>query len=478
MDLARSTLGKVNSLIEKAEEGLKEVLFALACGTIDQIASLLGFAAQSQTRIIETNSFKVQADIFNVQAESDNLSPETVEEMKSLLSKLIGEMEGFLVNAEAGSEMGKILEDVGEQVEILEPSVNQMSGELLDYPDNAYYLIEYGDFELRGRTNSQGQFETVLAPNTEFNLSIYDSTTGRIARYSGETASSGSTFQIPVLAYVTTKGIADIYEQEGLQLPQDLINELSDADLYGISDSDNDGLVDEAEKIIGTTANKKDTDNDGINDFAEIQQGLDPLGGQGFPTGIISSLPLQGEAKGIVVAGSTTNSETQTAYVATGDYGLAVVNASQFNNPIILGQLNLPGDATDVAVDTRLNIAAVATNSGGLHLVNVADRMLPTLNTTININANQVEIADGIAYATVDNILHAIDLVTGEELQRLTLPDSGTVTGLAREGNTLYALAYNSGATFSIIDITNEGAANILGQLSIKCQLSCPVRVN
>ena len=257
LDLARSTLGKVNSLIEKAEEGLKEVLFALACGTIDQIASLLGFAAQSQTRIIETNSFKVQADIFNVQAESDNLSPETVEEMKSLLSKLIGEMEGFLVNAEAGSEMGKILEDVGEQVEILEPSVNQMSGELLDYPDNAYYLIEYGDFELRGRTNSQGQFETVLAPNTEFNLSIYDSTTGRIARYSGETASSGSTFQIPVLAYVTTKGIADIYEQEGLQLPQDLINELSDADLYGISDSDNDGLVDEAEKIIGTTANKK-----------------------------------------------------------------------------------------------------------------------------------------------------------------------------------------------------------------------------
>ncbi|MFM6137910.1 MAG: hypothetical protein ACKPCP_27845, partial [Sphaerospermopsis kisseleviana] len=242
---------------------------------------------------------------------------------------------------------------------------------------------------------------TILAPNTDFKLSIYDAQSGRIATYTGKTTASGFATEIPALAYVTTEGIAKVYQQQGIDLPEDLINELSDADLYGLPDSDNDGLVDEAEKIIGTTANKKDTDNDGINDLVEIQQGLDPLGGQGFPTGIISSLPLQGEANAITVAGSITDSQTQTAYVATGSYGLAVVNASQFNNPIILGQLNLPGDATDVAVDTKLNIAAVASNSGGLHLVNVTDGMLPTLNKTINLNANQVEIADGIAYATV-----------------------------------------------------------------------------
>ncbi|MFM7366897.1 MAG: Ig-like domain-containing protein, partial [Sphaerospermopsis kisseleviana] len=231
-------------------------------------------------------------------------------------------------------------------------------------------------------------------------------------------------------------------------------------------DSDGDSLGDIAELVLGTNSNQVDTDQDGIPDAAEFKQGLDPLGDRGFPTGIISSLPLQGEAKAVTVAGSITNSQTQTAYVATGSYGLAVVNASQFNNPVILGQLDLPGDATDVAVDTKLNIAAVASNSGGLHLVNVADGMLPTLNKTINLNTNQVEIADGIAYATVNNVLYAIDLATGEQLQSLTLPGTGTVTGLAREGTKLYAFVSGSD-TFSAIDITDEGAATVLGQLNV-----------
>ena len=107
-------------------------------------------------------------------------------------------------------------------------------------------------------------------------------------------------------------------------------------------DTDSEGLVDKAEAVLGTDIEKPDTDNDGINDLAEIQQGLDPLGGQGFPTGIISSLPLQGQANAITVEASTTDTQTQTAYIATGSHGLAIVNASQFNNPIILGQLAYP----------------------------------------------------------------------------------------------------------------------------------------
>jgi hypothetical protein len=460
LDLAKSTLGKVNSLIEKAEEGLKESLFALACGTIDQIASLLGFAAQNEGARIGVNS-------INIQAESDTVSPETLEELKTLVPKLIGEMEGFLVNAEAGAEMGEILEDVGQQIGDLEPSVGQMAGELLDYPANAYYLIEYGNFASRGRTDANGQFDTILAPNTQFKLSIYDAQSGRIATYTGKTTASGFATEIPALAYVTTEGIAKVYQQQGIDLPEDLINELSDADLYGLPDSDNDGLVDEAENIIGTTANKKDTDNDGINDLAEIQQGLDPLGGQAFPTGIISSLPLFGEAKAITVTGSTTNTQNQTAYVATGSYGLAIVNASQFNNPIILGQLDLPGgDATDVAVDTNLQIAAVASNNGGLQLVDVSDPMLPVLKQTININASQVEVVDGIAYATVGTSLRAVDLLSGEQIQQVTLPGSGTVTGLARDGSYLYGFISGPDIFFTV-DISNSAAVTLKGQLTV-----------
>ena len=292
LDLAKSTLGKTNSLIEKAKEGLSETLFALVCGTIDQIASLLGFASSPQAEA------KLEANALSLQAESTSLPPETVQQLDILLTKLIGEIDGFLVNAEAGAEMGEILSDVSQQVDVLKPNVNLRSGELLDYPPNAFYLIEYGDFALRGRTDVNGQFNTVLPPNTDFKLSIYDSESGRIARYSGITPASGFETKIPVLAYVGTEGIAKAYQQEGLEIPEEILNELSDEDIFGLADSDGDGLVDEAEKIIGTTSVLFDTDNDGIGDGAEIEQGLDPLGGQGFPTGIIASLPLFGEAKG------------------------------------------------------------------------------------------------------------------------------------------------------------------------------------
>ncbi len=92
--------------------------------------------------------------------------------------------------------------------------------------------------------------------------------------------------------------------------------------------------------------------------------------------------------------------------------------------------------------------------------------MLPTLNQTVNISANKVEVVDGIAYATVGTNLKAIDLLTGDELQELTLPGSGTVTDLAREGNQLYA--YTSGSdTFSVVDITNPTAATVQGQVNV-----------
>jgi hypothetical protein len=206
----------------------------------------------------------------------------------------------------------------------------------------------------------------------------------------------------------------------------------------------------------------------GISDLAEIQQGLDPLGGQSFPTGIISSLPLQGEAKAVVVEGLSSDSGEQTAYVATGSYGLAIVDASQFNNPIILGQLDLPGDATDVAVDANSQIAAVATNDGGLHLIDVSDPMQPSLIQTIDISASQVEVADGIVYATVGNSLRTIDLVNAGELQNLALPGNefDTVTDIARDGTNLYAFSSGSD-NFSIIDIANEGEAVILGNVVV-----------
>ncbi len=322
----------------------------------------------------------------------------------------------------------------------------------LDY-GNDFVMIAIGNsrdplFTFRTQSDSAGDWKVILPAETYYRNEIYDPVSALLHKTASTSGPSG----------VRSK----IYINNG----------------FGPSsapDTDGDGLPDDIERIIGTDKSNPDTDKDGIDDFNEIELGLDPFGGQQVITGIIASLPLQGEAKAVVVEGDPQAPQNQTAYVATGSHGLAIIDASKFSNPIIQGQLSLPGDATDVAVDTKLKIAAVATNSGGLQIVDISDPMVPTLRRTINFNANQVEIFDGIVYATAGNSLRAYDLLTGAELDNTTLPGSGTVTGLAREGTKLYS--YTSGSDiFSIIDITDPTDSIVLRQLNVRIASSA-VRV-
>ena len=227
-------------------------------------------------------------------------------------------------------------------------------------------------------------------------------------------------------------------------------------------DSDGDGLSDAVELVIGTDPHKWSTAGDGISDGAKVAQGLDPLSGAAFATGVIASLPLAGVAKEVVLAGSTNTPGEQTAYVACGAGGLSIVNATKFQMPIVLGQLALPGDATDVAVDSSLQIAVVAANTGGLHFVNVADPMQPQLIRTIGINAAQVEAVRGIAYAAVGSQIWSYDMANGTLLQTLA-PGGTNITGLASEGLFLYAMETNR--VLRAIDIAEP--ANMVARGSV-----------
>jgi hypothetical protein len=431
---ARTTLAKVNGLIGKAEEGLKSLGLELACRSIDQLNTIIATAPQNSPSASQSESFSLNT-LETALAPEDPLPSEVL----NLLKQVISEMGAFDSEFDGVENFGTGLDEL--QTEVIQTQTNSslIYTEIGQNPVDAPYLIEYNNFQFRGKTDGNGKIDVVLPADTEYTLSVYDRVNNLVGSVAGKSAPSGSTTEIPIPQYVSTVGLVD---------------------------TDTEGLVDVLEKIFATDLTKVDTDGDGINDFAEIQQGLDPTGGQAFPTGIIASLPLQGEAVSIVVEGSPTNPNRQTAYLATGDYGLAIVDASQFNNPIILGQLDLPVYASDVDVDPLLQIAAVATGDGGLALVDVSAPMEPVLKKTIDISTDRVAIADGIAYASVGNTLRAIDLLGGEELQTIILPGAGFITDIELEGNYLYTYT-NGSDIFSIIDITNEGAAIVRGSLEV-----------
>ncbi|MGE0642374.1 MAG: Ig-like domain-containing protein [Nitrospira sp.] len=226
-------------------------------------------------------------------------------------------------------------------------------------------------------------------------------------------------------------------------------------------DSDGDSIGDIGEWVVGTSRLSKDSDGDGIFDLAELRSGTDPLGGRALPTGIVSSTPLLGEAKAVVLEGSTTNAETQTAYVATGSYGLAMVDASEFQKPVVLSQLDLPGTATDVAVDTSLGIAAVTSNEGGVHLVDVSNPQQPQLLQTIAVQGSSVEVSEGVAYVAAGARILAYDLLTGESLFQAAVPDA--VQELSLVNNRLYAL---TGTRLHILDVQST-ALSELGSVAV-----------
>ena len=271
-----------------------------------------------------------------------------------------------------------------------------------------------GDNTIRVRSDTDGNFNTFLPPTTPYEITIFDPQSGMVARDFGTTAPSG----------------------RGLDLSSTLVFRGSTE-----PDTDFDGLPDDIEFAIGTSARKADTDGDGLDDFASINQGLNPLGVRPLTTGVIANLTLQGQAKEVVLVGSIDDPSGQTAYVATGTFGLAIVDASNLQRPIVLNELNLPGDAVDVAVDSLLGIAAVvgAGAAGGLNLVVVSNPAAPKLLRTVEGSFTQVEVVDGVGYVGGNGFVSAIDLVTGEILQTLPL-GRGVITGLTREGAILYSM--------------------------------------
>jgi hypothetical protein len=279
---------------------------------------------------------------------------------------------------------------------------------------------------LRQVSDAKGNWSFFLPPLTHIHYAIFDPVSGLIAQGFATTTVSGQTTILSPPVFVASTA----------------------------PDRSGDGLPDDVKFAIGISSTSSDP-----QDFVKVQEGLNPLAGGPLPTGVIASLNLSGVPSKVAVVGNT-------AYVATST-GLAVVDTTQPTRPRLLSQTDLPG-ASDVAVDPKLALAAVATGSA-LAVLDVADPTLPVVRKTIDVTAGHVVIVDGVAYAATTNELHAIDLFTGEELQKLVLPMGGPIRGLAREGTTLYALGSDptpgSPDILLVIDASHEGSAAVVGQL-------------
>jgi hypothetical protein len=276
---------------------------------------------------------------------------------------------------------------------------------------------------LRQVSDDMGSWSFFLPPQTQFHFVIFDPDSGLLGNGYGTTAPTGQ----------ATKMTTPVFQASTAP------------------DSDGDGLPDDVEFALGTNPYKADSDGDGLDDFTAVQQGLDPLGGRGLPSGIVARLALDGSARKVTVAGNI-------AYVAT-DTGLDLVDVSQFTKPRLLSSIALKGGAADVAVDPALGIAA-AVGPNVLDLVDISDPTVPVLRQTVDVlGAGHVVVAQGLAYVGAGLRLESVDLLTGEPLQ---VVNNIPADGLALDGKTLYAAG---GDSLSVVDVARQGHAQVVGHL-------------
>jgi hypothetical protein len=265
---------------------------------------------------------------------------------------------------------------------------------------------------IRLKSDSEGNFAPFLLASTPYEIAVFDPKTDLIAHGQGVTAQSGS--------------------------PTDLTStptfESSTAATTGL-----DGLPDDVAFVLNADPTTADNFVPGISDLTALQEELINSTFLASTTGVVASLALDGQAQSIVLAGSTTNSSSQTAYIATRGYGLAIVDATNFQSPTVRSPIQVSGDATGVGVDNMLQLAAVADGTGGLQIIDVADPTNPTIEESVPIDATAVQVFEGIAYANDSGKLDEIDLATGDLLRKLRL-GGAAITSIARDGTMLYTM--------------------------------------
>lgn len=271
-----------------------------------------------------------------------------------------------------------------------------------------YWVAEFGDTIVRGRNASSEQIEVFAPPLTWIHLAVYDPVTGNLADKYVRTAEAGG---------ITSLGTLPL------------------RDVSMLPDADSDGLPDLSEFIVGTDIYEADSDGDGISDANELQSADDPLSGVVSSEGILAFAELKGNPNSVEIA---TRGNRTIAYVATGSFGLGVVDVTNPFDPLVISELDLPGNASDLSIDPLNGNLAVATETGGLHILDLQNLAAPNLTRHIDINASHVRLIGDVAIVATGQQLRSYDVTTGVLLDEKQW--TGLISDLERDGNLLIVM--------------------------------------
>jgi len=299
-----------------------------------------------------------------------------------------------------------------------------------------YYLVQDADTGAAVQRGEAGAAalsleELILAPNRSYRIWIVNAAELLTGFVEVTTPGSGGTAVLPTIIVGT---------------------DLS-------ADTDGDGLNDDGEFIMGTDSDVADTDGDGVLDGAEVQQGTDPLSGLAVRTGIIASADTPGQANDICVV-------SDMAMVADGLAGVSIFNVFNGMNPVLITQVDTPGDAMGVACGGG-RLIAVADRTGGLVVIDLTDPPASSIAQQVlfGSDARCVAAAENFAFVGLANgQIAVVDMPSGTQLSRLVLANR-PLQDLFLSGDYLYALVEGSLYTLSFVagELVAEGSTTVPG---------------
>ncbi|WP_333834242.1 VCBS domain-containing protein [Rubrimonas sp.] len=420
---------------------------------------------------------KIAAGNRPTDAEMELLAgPEGADPRDSDLFELIGRMEQIVSAVETtGTMLGTVYEIYGilqeldqKESDIFgEPSETISISELASPPTQVegQYVFNYGPVLYVLMTNlDTGEEERFTmrsgesplqptSPGANYAISIFDPV-------SGLTGSGGFTAPRPFVLNSRTN-LAELPKVKPILRPED------------DSPVGPGGLTEEQARIVGAEFGVADSllPGSNITDRQALISGLGAAPGAVNLNGVAGILPLDGTAEAVAIGGVQQNGAGMTAYVATGDVGLAVVGVANPTQPVLFGQIDLPDFAEDVATVDRLDLVAVALGSGGLAVVDVSDPVRPTLDALYaGLTVTQVLAVDDRLIIGLNGRISLIDAASGTVITSVGVgvgPEQQFVA-LAYEDGEIYALGDNGTVHIVTLDqgaLTNRGSLDVSDNL-------------